>query len=59
MTPEEIRSFADDALTLRTLLIVARRDLTLSPEERDYDALSILCTGCLVLTDTLRDTPQE
>jgi hypothetical protein len=61
MSPEDIRQFADDALALRTLLILARRDPGLTPEERhEYDALSQVCTGCLVLTDDmLRDTPQE
>ena len=60
MTPEDVRQFADDARTLRTLLIRARHDPALSPEEcQDYEALMQLCTGCLVLTDLLRDTTQE
>lgn len=60
MTPDEIRRFHDDALSLRKLLIVARRDPALSPEEgKDYDALMQLCTGCLQLTDLLRDKLAE
>jgi hypothetical protein len=56
MTPQEIRQFADDALTLRSLLIHARRDPSTTPDEReDYDALMRLCTGCLCLTDLLRE----
>ena len=60
MTPEEIQHFHDDALALRRLLVPARRDPTLSPDEvEEYDALSVLCTQCLVLTDEMRDRLQH
>lgn len=60
MTPDEIRRFHDDALSLRTLLVTVRRDPALSPEEvQDYDRLMQLCTACLRITDMLRDRLPE
>jgi hypothetical protein len=56
MAHKEILELAADARELGNLLIIAREDPELSPDEREeYEVLLYLCAGCLCLARMLRD----